>query len=59
MTSEEIISRLRASRYQVAGIAKGAGLPYGTVRKLVTGETKDPRNSTLVALRNYYKRNPQ
>jgi K+-transporting ATPase c subunit len=55
VTSEEIISRLRDAKGQVGRIAREAGLPYGTVRKLVTDETKDPRTSTLDALRRYFQ----
>jgi transcriptional regulator with XRE-family HTH domain len=54
LTADDIIQRLRAAK-NLAEISRKAGIPYGSLRKIVTGETSDPRVSTLEAARHYFE----
>ena len=50
MTIEEMRIRKTQLRYTYAQIAELAGLPVGTVQKVMTGATASPRAGTLLAL---------
>lgn len=39
-------------------VADGAGVPWSTLRKIVDGDTTNPRYDTVRALVDYYVRNP-
>jgi Uma2 family endonuclease len=50
MTLEEMKLRKRQKGYSYAMIAKLSGVPIGTVQKVFSGETKNPRYDTLQAI---------
>lgn len=59
MTLLESIERLRrCSRPEIRVISEKTGLPFHTLTKIATGETKDPRVSTIAALTEYYESAP-
>lgn len=39
-------------------VAVGSGVPWSTLRKIVDGDTTNPRYDTVRALVDYYARNP-
>lgn len=41
-------------REALEAVATGSGVPFHTLLKIVTGETEDPRSSTLQMLVDYY-----
>jgi predicted transcriptional regulator len=54
MTLLESIERVRGLSWpELEVIAKGAGVPFHTLRKIASGETRDPRVSTIAALQQY------
>jgi predicted transcriptional regulator len=55
LSSDDVIQRLKTAR-NLAEISRRSGIPYGSLRKIVTGETSDPRKSTLDAARLYFER---
>jgi len=56
VTLLESIERLRrCSRSDIRVISEKTGLPFHTLCKIATGETKDPRVSTIQALTEYYE----
>ena len=50
MTREEIIELKEKRGYSVAQLSQYSGVPEGTIRKIITGESKNPRVATLNAL---------
>jgi predicted transcriptional regulator len=42
-------------RDRLEEISKGAGVPYHTLLKIVTGETRDPKVSTIDNLLRYFR----
>lgn len=50
MTREEIIEFKEKRGYSVAQLSQYSGVPEGTIRKIITGESKNPRVATLNAL---------
>jgi predicted transcriptional regulator len=59
MTLLESIEKVRGlSPQELEAIAKGAGVPYHTLRKIASGETRDPRVSTIVALQQFFNGAP-
>ncbi len=50
MTREEIIKLKEKRGYSVAQLSQYSGVPEGTIRKIITGESKNPRVATLNAL---------
>lgn len=50
MTREEIIELKEKRGYSVAQLSQYSGVPEGTIRKIITGESKKPRVATLNAL---------
>ena len=50
MTREEIIELKEKRGYSVAKLSEYSGVPVGTIRKIITGESKNPRAATLNAL---------
>ena len=50
MTREEIIKLKEERGYSVAKLSEYSGVPVGTIRKIITGESKNPRMATLNAL---------
>ena len=50
MTREEIIELKEKRGYSVAKLSEYSGVPEGTIRKIITGESKNPRLATLNAL---------
>lgn len=50
MTIEEIKKKKQESGYSVEQLSKLSGVPVGTLQKILSGETKCPRYSTLQAL---------
>lgn len=55
MTREEIIELKEKRGYSVAKLSKYSGVPEGTIRKIITGESKNPRLATLNALEKVLK----
>lgn len=45
----------RGDRPELETVAKGAGVPYHTLLKIVSGETSDPRTSTVNRLSIYFR----
>jgi predicted transcriptional regulator len=54
LTSDQVIQRIKDAK-NLAEISRRSGIPYGSLRKIVTGETSDPRKSTLDAARLYFE----
>ena len=55
MTAEEIRKRLAPLSWaELKELADDAGLPFHTIRKIASGETTDPRSSTVEALSEYF-----
>jgi transcriptional regulator with XRE-family HTH domain len=50
MTLEEMKLRKKQKGYSYAMIAELSGVPVGTVQKVFSGETKNPRYDTLQAI---------
>lgn len=50
MTLEEMLKRKEKRGYSLATIAKYSGVPLGTVQKIFSGQTKNPRFATLQAI---------
>ena len=50
MTREEIIELKEKRGYSVAQLSQYSGVPEGTIRKIITGESKNPRVATLNAI---------
>jgi len=50
MTREDIIKLKEKRGYSVAQLSQYSGVPEGTIRKIITGESKHPRVATLNAL---------
>ena len=50
MTREEIIELKEKRGYSVAQLSQYSGVPEGTIRKIITGESKNPRVATMNAL---------
>ena len=55
MTREEIIELKEKRGYSVAKLSEYSGVPEGTIRKIITGESKKPRLATLNALERVLK----
>ena len=56
-TSTEIIERIRAmNEAQLRAVHQVTGVHQPTLAKIKYGVTKDPRGSTLDALRGYFER---
>jgi Uma2 family endonuclease len=55
MTLEEMKLRKRQKGYSYAMIAELSGVPVGTVQKVFSGETKNPRYDTLQAIADVLK----
>lgn len=55
MTIEEIKSKKAAAGYSNEQIAKLSGLPLSTVQKVLSGTTKAPRRSTILALESVFR----
>ncbi|MCR5204961.1 MAG: Uma2 family endonuclease [Lachnospiraceae bacterium] len=51
MTREELIALKENRGYSVAKLSEYSGVPEGTIRKIITGESKHPRTATLNALK--------
>ena len=45
-----------AGRAEWPAIAQASGVPLGTLKKVGTGATPDPRFSTVVALSTYFRK---
>lgn len=53
----EVRRRLREEAYRdLPGVAKESGVPESTIKKIRSGEVKDPRISTVQALYAYFNR---
>jgi len=55
MTLEELKRRKTEMGYTYAQIAKMSGIPLGTVQKIFTGETANPRYDTMQALEQLFE----
>lgn len=55
---QSVKARLPAAsdRAALESVAVGSGVPYHTLLKIVTGETTDPRVSTVQSLIRYFER---
>ena len=56
MTREEMLALKKYLGYSNKKLAEEAGLPLGTVQKVLSGETEAPRYKTLIALSNALNR---
>ena len=57
MNIDEIRSRLAPLSWsQLEELAERSGVPFHTLRKVATGETQDPRISTVQALLDHWER---
>lgn len=54
MTIQEMREKKKEKGYSYAQIAELSGVPLGTVQKIFTGETANPRYDTLLALENLF-----
>ena len=50
MTIEEMKQRKEERGYSMAQLSKYSGVPLGTLQKIFSGETLNPRKSTLDAI---------
>lgn len=55
MTPDEVIQRIKGAP-NLAAMSRDSGIPYQTLRNILTGATPDPRKSTLDAARVYFER---
>ena len=56
---EQVRSDLKgASLARQNEVADAAGVPWSTLRKIVDGDTENPRYDTVERLRAYYARQP-
>ena len=53
---EYVRARLERLRGQWPRVARESGVPYKTIKNIMQGKSKDPRNSNVEALRNYLRR---
>lgn len=58
MTIEQMRQRKQEKGYTYAQIAELSGVPLGTVQKIFSGETTNPRYDTLQALENLFSQRP-
>ena len=49
-TADDMKKSKEINRFTYEQIAKASGIPLATVQKVLTGQTKDPRNATMQAL---------
>ena len=54
MTIEEMIKRKRESGYTNEQVAKGSGVPLGTIQKIFSGRTEHPRYDTIEMLSRFF-----
>lgn len=57
MTHEELIKAKRRLGFTTAQISEETGIPVGTLNKLFSGVTKNPRRDTVVALEKFFLEN--
>ena len=50
LTREELIRIKEERGLTIEQIAKGSGVPVGTLNKILTGQTKQPRTATMQAI---------
>lgn len=55
LSADEIIERIKGAP-NLAAVSRESGIPYQTLRNILTGATPDPRKSTLDAARLYFER---
>ena len=58
MTIEQMRQQKQEKGYTYAQIAELSGVPLGTVQKIFSGETTNPRYDTLQALENLFSQRP-
>lgn len=52
-----VVQQLRRTKWsQLPQLAQAAGVPESTIKKIRSGEVKDPRFSTVQALDGYFRR---
>ena len=56
MTIEELKERKRQKGYTYAQMSELSGVPVGTIQKIFTGETTNPRYDTLQALERLFQK---
>lgn len=55
----EVREKLRAEAYRtLPQVARDSGVPESTIKKIRSGEVKDPRISTIELLRAYFASRP-
>lgn len=56
----DVRHKLRAEAYRnLPKVALDSGVPESTLKKIRSGEVKDPRVSTVLALYEYFSRHPK
>ena len=55
MTIQEMKDKKKEKGYTYAQIANLSGVPLGTVQKIFSGETVNPRYDTLLALEHFFE----
>ena len=55
MTINEMKEKKKEKGYSYAKIAELSGVPLGTVQKIFSGETVNPRYDTLLALDHFFE----
>lgn len=58
MTIQEMKEKKREKGYSYAQISELSGVPLGTIQKIFSGETENPRYDTLLALEVLFKNSP-
>jgi hypothetical protein len=57
-TLDFVIANLDAVKGTWRAVAEASGVPFGTVRKIGTRETKNPRIDTVEQLAKHFRENP-
>lgn len=56
----DVVAHLRGVKWsQLPKLAGDTGVPESTIKKIRSGEVKDPRISTIEALRNHFASGPE
>lgn len=50
-----VLGQLERSKGQLPKVAEESGVPYRTLQKIASGETKDPGVSHVQALHDYFR----
>lgn len=54
LSADEVIQRIKDAP-NLLDVSKGSGISYGAVWSIATGQTTDPRKTTIDAAREYFE----